>query len=946
MSDATTRRGPPVPEAIEGVLAVGTVVADRYRILAKIGSGGMGHVYRAHDRRLDREIALKRLKAVGRAAERRLAREARAMAQLNHPNVVPIYDVALDASGLTLAMEYVPGATLREWLAAGRSAAAIRDAFVKAGRGLAATHAHGLVQRDFKPSNVLVSDDGRVLLTDFGVARSTRGSDAGESSAGIDGARPDAGSTEDALTERGLLIGTPRYMAPEQHAGTQADARSDQYSFCLAFWEALTGAPAFDASGPELAAKKAAEAPVWPASVRHPRRLVSTLRRGLDPIPSRRWESMDALLRRLERSGRRRRVLWAALGASAAAVAVGLGAPGPAPCDAAGDRIVADWNDQVAARVDEALFASGSVSAEPTAQSIRAALDRYRGQWQAAARGNCEATLVDRTQSDLVMDRAGACLERSRTHVAAAVETILAQADGAAIDQLVAMVAELPPVSRCRDAEWLAAATPLVDQALAARAQRLEATLARVDTQLAAGNAAAGLASLDAVAPELAALNHPPLLVRATLARGRAFRGLGRFEEAVTVLRQAYDDARALDDTGLAVSAARRLGLHLGDPLGRAEEALLVLEHGIALAQRPGVDPRKALAVRMTRAIVLPQAGRRDEALAELRDLYATAKATLPTTDTIRGEIGMALGAELFNGGLNEQAITVHREVLATRLATVGPDHQDTGLSRLNIAVALDGLGRPAEAADELRIARAIFARAHGERSFDVALCDNNLSVTLANRGEFEAALASADAALATYLEVAGEFHLRTASAHNTRADALRGLARYDEAESEYWAAIASAEAVVGPHHAVPLRTRMRLARLRTRAGKWASTEAMVRELVATISTQLGEDHLETALAWETLGEILMQLRRPAEAVVAFERASEIIERGEARPSATAVIGFKLAKALRESGETKRALQLASQARDALATSSTYAADRELLAEIAAWLQEEPAPDG
>ncbi|MBL8743732.1 MAG: serine/threonine protein kinase, partial [Myxococcales bacterium] len=214
--------------------AVGQTIG-RYRVIGRLGEGGMGAVLAAHDPELDRTVALKILhESAGdeRGELRdRLAREARAMAKLAHPNVVAVYDVGADpASGqLFVTMELVDGTTLRDWLRTPRSSRAILDVFMAAGTGLAAAHAAGLVHRDFKPENVLVGRDGRVRVGDFGLARPPRGAAASDA------------PLSPTLTRTGAIIGTPAYMAPEQFLGEAADARSDQFAFAVALFEALRG---------------------------------------------------------------------------------------------------------------------------------------------------------------------------------------------------------------------------------------------------------------------------------------------------------------------------------------------------------------------------------------------------------------------------------------------------------------------------------------------------------------------------------------------------------------------------------------------------------------------------------------------------------------------------------------------------------------------------------
>ncbi len=220
----------------------------RYELRRVVGTGGMGMVFEAHDPELARTVAVKVLRGstgvAGSDGERRLRREGQTMARLTHGNVLRVYDVGLDHGHVFVAMEFVDGGTLGEWLTREpRTPAEITAAFVQAGRGLAAAHDAGLVHRDFKPANVMVADDGRVLVTDFGLARAPS----------ADAAAPAAGgelrSDSMTVTREGHQVGTPAYMAPEQHGGGAVDARADQFSFCVSMWRALFGGPNFGSRG-------------------------------------------------------------------------------------------------------------------------------------------------------------------------------------------------------------------------------------------------------------------------------------------------------------------------------------------------------------------------------------------------------------------------------------------------------------------------------------------------------------------------------------------------------------------------------------------------------------------------------------------------------------------------------------------------------------------------
>ena len=314
----------------------------RYRVDRRLGAGGMGVVYVARDDDLDREVAVKLLlgpqSGEGSTGQARLIREARAMAKLSHPNTVHVYEVGKADDRVFIAMEYIRGQTLRQWTAdAERSWSEILAEYVEAGRGLAAAHAAGIVHRDFKPENVLVGDDGRPRVLDFGLARpdspmST--ADVGE--ADTVNAESATQPVELSLTQTGTLLGTPAYMSPEQFKGEGVDARSDQYSFCAALFEALYGDRPFAGdSVVELSASvlKDEVREVDPSKHGVPQRVHRAILRGLSRAAAHRFETIDELLDELEAEvapavADRRRWWLAGLGVGALAIAGVLAAAG------------------------------------------------------------------------------------------------------------------------------------------------------------------------------------------------------------------------------------------------------------------------------------------------------------------------------------------------------------------------------------------------------------------------------------------------------------------------------------------------------------------------------------------------------------------------------------------------------------------------------------------
>jgi serine/threonine protein kinase/formylglycine-generating enzyme required for sulfatase activity len=374
-------------EAREPDLGIGAHVG-RYVILERIGAGAMGVVYGAYDPQLDRKIALKLLRGIGAGAaplaRARMMREAKAMARLQHPNVAAVHDVGVaDDDRVFLATEFLSGGTLHAWLdGKPRTWREIVNVFGHAGRGLAAAHAEGLVHRDFKPDNVLLDKEGRPRVVDFGLARNIEAADAesksgntidlGRAMSDLDGAGPredphppprydpnaetgvDMSPSDklDKLTRTGALMGTPAYMSPEQFLGEPTDERTDQFSFCVALYEALYGARPFE--GDTLLAlsvsvtggnfrplPKDREVPAW---------IRRAVLRGLAIKREARYPSMGALIAALEDDpavkGRRRLVAVAIAGVALASALVAR-------------QVVAQRRAEVERRISAALETAG-----------------------------------------------------------------------------------------------------------------------------------------------------------------------------------------------------------------------------------------------------------------------------------------------------------------------------------------------------------------------------------------------------------------------------------------------------------------------------------------------------------------------------------------------------------------------------------------------------------
>jgi len=338
-------------------------------------------VYRAYDPELDRQIALKVVRTPDSDPQRVLA-EAQALARVSHPNVIAVHDVGTHDGSVFVAMELVEGRTLTQWRRRSKpTRQEIVEVFIAAGRGLAAAHAAAIVHRDFKPSNVMVGDDGRVRVLDFGVARAT-------SSDPDDDATPQGSPLNIQLTQAGTLVGTPSYMAPEQARDGQATPACDQFSFCVALYEALWGRKPFPPKGRGdmrmyICDRRAVDPP---SGRRTPTRLRRAVMRGLSPEAAARFPSMDALIAELDAVGarkrqRRRALAAAATIAAAAAITCGSAAwrrHSEASAARARESSAMSRLDAMEVRVAE-LMAGGRVADADSAFLAFARLDEHRG---------------------------------------------------------------------------------------------------------------------------------------------------------------------------------------------------------------------------------------------------------------------------------------------------------------------------------------------------------------------------------------------------------------------------------------------------------------------------------------------------------------------------------------------------------------------------------------
>jgi len=549
------RPGRPMAAALARARFMGTLFGDagivggfgRFRVIGRLGGGGMGVVYEAYDPDLARGVALKLVEVTDKDRGTALA-EAKALARLSHPNVVPIYDVGLEREGVYLVMELVRGQTLRAW-APGRSLREILEVYQQAGRALAAAHAAGLVHRDFKPENALIGGDQRVRVVDFGLAC-------------------EADDPARATHEQRAIAGTPRFMAPEAKTGAAITPAADQYSFCVALAEALDGARE--------------PAPRW---------ITAVLDRGRAADPAQRFPAMVDLQRALARDPARTRRRAAAIvglvsAASLLAFLVGRQHTNQEdPCADGAARLAKVWDHPARTASLARISALGpyGASLQPT---LARELNDHAAQWVREYRAACVDHLRG-TETTTLSDRRTTCLEDGR-RAFAEVRALVTNAGPATLVQLPRAVQSLPDPAACSDLAALASDVEPPPPAFAQLLASVREQVVQARIQVGAGSYESAAVRARAAVAAARVLGYRPLLAEALLVQGHAQLQLAPIE-SVPVLTEAMSVANQARDRTVAIEAWARRAYALAvtrNPAAAAAEADFVLSE--AKGSAPG----------------------------------------------------------------------------------------------------------------------------------------------------------------------------------------------------------------------------------------------------------------------------------------------------------------------------------------------------------------------
>ncbi len=668
------------------VLSVGNTIG-RYVVLGRVGAGAMGRVFAAWDPQLDRKVALKVLKSAASPDEHqaRLLREARTLARLSHPNVVTVFDVGRWEGQRFMALEFVDGGSVRDWLKAqGRGAGDVVSVFVQAGRGLAAAHQAGVVHRDFKPDNVLVRADGRAQVTDFGLASESVGRVG-------DGPVLEPGVS---LTGTGALLGTPAYMAPAQLDGEPATAASDQFGFCVALFEALTGQRPWSGSTVETLrrAMRDGPPPSFPSSSDAPAAVRQAVLRGLSVQEAARWPSMVALLDALEEGdGARRSVRALVVVVLVVLVAGALASTRgrlPQACSLGQERLSAVWGERRRAQVKEAFKATGLSWAPTASAAVTAALDDRMAAWKQQHLEACLASDTARDAAEVWRSRLG-CLEERVAELDATV-AVLERSGAPAVNKAVRIVDRLPVASACLKTDALER-VPLDEpsRVVFREARQLGAQVGALYEAGAFEEAERRSSPGDAGVP---------LIVQSVVQyeRGRVLQKLGRLDEAKAALRGSALASTGLRDDELAGAAWAELGFLVGFLQVKPEEGLSFVD--LARAHLPAMkSTRLEEAVEGATASIEMRQGRLDEAEARFERVVTLVEARTGAESffTARALINFA-NAKLRRGQLAE-AVPLIERAKANFEHTLGAQHPDTFQALNSLGVALGEAGRLGE---------------------------------------------------------------------------------------------------------------------------------------------------------------------------------------------------------------------------------------------------------
>jgi hypothetical protein len=793
----------------------------RFILLGLLGRGGMGAVYAAYDPELDRRVAVKILQARSGDGEARLLREAKTVAKLQHPNVIVVYEVGRFRDSVFIAMEFVEGSTLGAWMRARpRGWRETLQLFQAAGRGLAAAHEIGIIHRDFKPENVMLTKAGEIRVMDFGLARQIEGgaedlaperpllSPGSVAPSEVPAAPiPDQSIASIKLTRTGVMLGTPAYMAPEQFSGRAIDGRTDQFSFCVALYEALYGGRPFAGETVLSLGVNVVEGRVKPPPERStvPGWLRRVLLRGLSSEPAARYESMKDLLEALGADPAARRRRWFITGAGTMLVAgLALGASraghrnGPV-CGSGAEEFAGVWEagSGTSPRKDavkSAFYATGARFASQSYATAARLLDEYVDRWTSMHRQSCEATHVRGDQSEEVLDLRTACLADRLASVRALTD-VFVKADYGVVVKAASAAGSLPPIDRCADVTALRAVVkPPDDPAVKSRVAELREELARVTAARNSGQCKLaeqrGAALIDAIRPT----NYHPLLGEALSAVGELGYECAAADLSLARFKEGYLEATAGHDDGTAAFAASNVITMLVSRLGQSagvRDWFLVARASAARLSSPVAGRGQLLTAE---ALVLRSEYDFEGEVAKLKEAATVTAKLLGPDHPLSLAALMNVGDALSTAGHYSEAVAAEETAFSHVRRVLGDEHPLAAMTRTNECEALNRSHRFEEALGNCERAMEIWNSIHPEPNI-FSVTRTQLGIALVAVGKAGEAIRPLEEAVAGFVSAGaraapvGEARFALARAFwSLPSERRRALAVAREARADYGA--------------------------------------------------------------------------------------------------------------------------------------------------------------
>ncbi len=840
----------------------------RYSVTRELGRGATSVVYLARDLELERDVALKLMTVLAPAESMRASRlvhEARALAKLSHDNVVVVYEVGSHGQSVFIAMEYIEGQTLADWRAQSNPGAdAILDAFAGAADGLSAAHEAGLVHRDVKPANIMVGTDGRVKVADFGLALAMN---------------PDRDTPEE------MWSGTPAYMAPEQFSGI-SDTRSDQYSFCVSLYEALSGELPF--AGTTISEIRAsAEAGEAQGTVR-PTWLQPLLLRGMSAEPKARYASLRELMGAIQ--GRRKRPARLAVGVaaavslSAAALLGGVyGGSPPSSAKACTDREKPALNLWTDAKQEVARRAVLSATDDPYAPGAWIQIDRrvrtFATEWGSAATAVCEEAAGHPAKNaasgaSTAVERKESCLRGSLRRAEALIATLSDAPSAPPAMRSVGALAKLESPSLCTKAENVRWQQPAAAQSEEVR-KGLAALHALHDTRQ---DAAAAEKSVS-VARDAKAVGDSDTQLTALLLGCAVEQRRGNAEAAEALCHNTAILASSMGRADQAGRAWALLAGSVGADAGRYAEAERWGQYAQANAEYAHSPSLEATVLNQL-GVLAKQQGRYAEArrsyerALELHlDLFGPSD--LRVASTI-GNLGILSGVE----GDRAKAAEQHLRAIATKENALGASHPDVALSRINLAVAESRQAPQAanalyrEAMQTLETGLAASHPLHGVVRVNLANTERRLG------NPEEAARLLADAR-ERFSKLYGATHPRVVAVLENEALVLADQQRHEEALALHQRAHEARLGTLGPDHADTANSRSNIGLTLLALGRPREAESAFLEALRARRKALGEEHFDTSYDLYGLSRAQRALGKPAAAQASLEAALAIANSSE-----------------------------------------------------------------